>query len=442
VARDLGGLDLYGWVFSVFMLAGILGTVAAGRTADRSGPARPFLVATTLFALGLALAAVTPSMFVLVLARATQGLGAGAVEAVSYVAIGRALPERLRARMFALLSSAWVLPGLLGPALSALITHLFGWRWVFAGLIPLVLLAASLTLPALYRLGPVAGATELDGAQAREHRLRDALPAALGAGLLLAGLSASSLLAAVALVCAALAIGLPALRRLLPDGTLRARAGLPVVVLSRGLVTFAFFGGDAFVTLAVISVFHHSTTLASVIVTAPALTWAAGAWLQLRLGRRWQGRESVAGGMLLVVAGIAGVLVSLQAGLGVALAIPAWTLAGFGMGFAYSPISLMTISEAPRDAAGWASASLNLSDVLGTALGAGFGGAALVIGAHYGWALRTSVCAAFGIAGVGAVVALAVAGRLPRTSRPFVQEAGTSLSSDGVGAHLRGQGAL
>ena len=57
-------------------------------------------------------------MLVLVAARSVQGVGAGAIPAVAYVAIGRAYPPELQPRMFAVLSTAWVLPGLIGPAIS------------------------------------------------------------------------------------------------------------------------------------------------------------------------------------------------------------------------------------------------------------------------------------------------------------------------------------
>ena len=116
VAADLGGLDLYGWVFSAFMLGSLVGTVAAGREADRVGPARPFLAGIALFVAGLATAGLAPSMDVLVAGRVLQGLGAGAIPAVAYVAIGHSLAERQRAQMMAVLSTAWVVPALIGPA--------------------------------------------------------------------------------------------------------------------------------------------------------------------------------------------------------------------------------------------------------------------------------------------------------------------------------------
>src|SRR5712691_5662612 len=140
VARDLGGLRLYGWVFSAFMLGTVIGIVAAGREADRRGPVVPYVAGLLLFGAGLTVAGLAPSMPVLVVGRVLQGLGAGAMPAVAYVAIGRSLPERLRAQMMAVLSTAWVAPGLAGPALSAEIARLFGWRWVFLGLLPFVAL--------------------------------------------------------------------------------------------------------------------------------------------------------------------------------------------------------------------------------------------------------------------------------------------------------------
>ena len=183
VARDLGGLRLYGWVFSGFMLGSVVGIVAAGREADRRGPAAPFVAGVVLFGSGLAVAGLAPSMGVLVAGRVLQGLGAGAVPSVAYATIGRSLPETLRARMMAVLSTAWVAPGLAGPAISAEVARLFGWRWVFLGLLPLVAVAGSIAVPALVRLGPPAAS------QAQEHRLTDGLRTAAGAAMILAGLT-------------------------------------------------------------------------------------------------------------------------------------------------------------------------------------------------------------------------------------------------------------
>ena len=87
-------------------------------------------------------------MQVLVGARFVQGLGAGTIQPIAYVAIGRTLPESLRPRMFATLSTAWVLPGVIGPAIAGSVGETVGWRFVFLGLLPLIALAGALTLGA------------------------------------------------------------------------------------------------------------------------------------------------------------------------------------------------------------------------------------------------------------------------------------------------------
>ncbi|HXZ69507.1 MAG TPA: MFS transporter [Streptosporangiaceae bacterium] len=420
VAQELGGLHLYGWVFSAFMLGSVVGIVVAGREADRRGPAIPFVGGLVLFGSGLAVAGLAPSMAVLVAGRVLQGLGAGAVPSVAYAAIGRSFPGPLQARMMAVLSTAWVVPGLAGPALAAEVAHVFGWRWVFLGLLPVVAVAGSIAVPALVRLGPPGAG------QVQKHQLIYGIAVAAGATMILAGLtlvagSAAAAGAAVAgavLILAGAAAGLPALRRLVPAGTLTARPGLPATILSRGLLTFAFFGADAYVTLAITAVRHRSPLVAGIAVTGATLGWTAGAWVQARLSETWPGRRFVRTGLVIVLAGIAGMVLVLQPHVPVAVGLVAWTVAGLGMGLAYAPLSLMMLREAPPGREGRTSASLNLADVLGTALGIGVGGAAVAAGA--GRHLPLGITAAFVASAAVGVAALAISRRLPTgtTSSP------------------------
>jgi len=410
VAHDLGGLRLYGWVFSGFMLGSVIGIVLAGREADRRGPAVPFLAGLLFFGAGLAIAGLAPAMGVLVAGRVLQGMGAGAVPSVAYATIGRCLPGPLRARMMAVLSTAWVAPGLAGPALAAEVARAFGWRWVFLGLLPVVAVAGSIAVPALIRLGPPAFAS------AGEPRLIDALRTAAGATLLLAGLTLAAgsgqVLAGCVAIAAGVVVGLPALRRLVPPGTLTARPGLPAVILTRGVLTFAFFGADAYVTLAVTTVRHQTPVYAGIAITGATLSWTAGAWVQARLNDTWEGRRLVRIGLVIVLAGIAGMAAAVQPAVPVWSALAAWTVAGLGMGLAYAPVSLMMLRKAPPGQEGRVSASLNLADVLGTALGIGVGGTA--VAASTGGDLRLGVVAAFAASAVAGVAGLVITRSLPR----------------------------
>jgi hypothetical protein len=314
----------------------------------------------------------------------------------------------LQARMMAVLSTAWVVPGLVGPAVSAEVAHLFGWRWVFLGLLPVVTVAGAIAVPALIRLGPPGTAA---GGQ---HRLTDGIAAAAGATMVLAGLTlvaGPGVVAGAALLAAGAAAGLPALRRLVPPGTLTVRPGLPATIALRGLLTFAFFGADAYVTLAVTGLRHRSPVVAGIAVTGATLAWTAGAWVQARLAGSWEGRRFVRTGLVVILAGIAGMAVMLQPGVPVAEGLAAWTIAGLGMGLAYAPLSLMMLRLAEPGREGQASASLNLSDVLGTAAGIGVGGAA--VAATAGTDLRLGITAALAAAAAVGVVALALTPRLP-----------------------------
>jgi MFS family permease len=152
VARDLGGLGRYGWAFSAFMLASLIGSVAAGQDADRAGPVRAYAAAVVAFAGGSVLAAVASSWDMLLAGRALEGLGAGALVVVTYASASGAYPPAMYGRMLALMSSAWVLPSLAGPAVAGLVADHTTWRWVFVLLLPFLPVAVAVALPGLRAL--------------------------------------------------------------------------------------------------------------------------------------------------------------------------------------------------------------------------------------------------------------------------------------------------
>jgi MFS family permease len=368
--RDLGGLALYGWAFSAFMLANLVGITIAGAEADRQGPARPFIAGIATFILGLIVVGLAPSMLIVILGRAIQGFGAGAISSVAYIGIGRGYPEEAKPRMLAVLSSAWVVPGLIGPALAGLITDLAGWRWVFLGLVPFLVIGAVLTLPALRRLS---GGHD----SARDWQTYiNALRLSVGAGLALAGLGQlAQPIIALALIAGGAAIGAPALLRLLPGGTLRAAPGLPAAIAAHGLLNLAFFGVDAFVPLALTSVRGQSASMAGIALTTATIGWTTGAWIQAHLAARHGRRGLELAGLVLLAIGIVGVTAALLPSLPALLAAIAWGVAGLGMGLAFSTNSLVVLEAAQPGQEGSAAAALQLANVLGVAIGAGIGGA-------------------------------------------------------------------
>ena len=410
VAKDLGDLSLYGWAFTAPLLASLIGIGVAGRYVDRLGPGKPFAFGLALFTVGLAIAGAAPSMEVLVAGRFIQGLGTGVIPPVAYAAIGRAFVDRARATMFALLSTAWVLPGLIGPAVSGTIAEEIGWRWVFAALLPLVPVNALLAMPSLVRLG--APPPSEAHADEQEGRIGLAVRLAAGAGLVVAGLGWRSLLA-VPVVVAGIAVAAPPLRRLLPAGTLRAAPGLPAAVAARGLQTFAFFGAQAFLPLALQEVRGQRATVAGLLLTAATLAWTAGAWLQERRGHVLGRAAFVRRGFELLVLGSAVSAAVVVDAMPIPIAGLGWTIAGLGMGLSYSGLSLIVLAAAPPGREGSASSAIQLSDVLGMALGTGLGGAAVAFGERAGWTPRPGVFVAFALALAAGMVAVVASRRLP-----------------------------
>ena len=412
IVTNLGGLSFYGWSFSAYMLATLVGLILAGDEADQRGPAIPFIFGVVLFATGLALAGVAPSMLIFVISRGVQGFGAGIIASVVYVCVGRGYPEQLKPRMVAVLSSAWVVPGLIGPALAGLVADFVGWRWVFLGLVPIVPLATGLVFPSLKKLTPSLKRRSLD-----VPRLFATAGLLAGSGMTLTGLQAQSIPIAILLVLPGLAIGIPSLRHLLPPGTLRVKAGLPAAIATMGLVSLAFFGGEAFLPLTLVSIRGQNTIIAGIALTAATLTWTAGSWVQAHLAPR-QGRRVLGiTGLLLIALGLAGITSVLMPGIPVIVAIIAWGVSGLGMGLAYSTLTLVVLETAPADQMGSASASMELSSVLGTALGTGLGGVIIAFAAGSGqspsWGITVIDILVIAVIGLTILTAVRLPGRPP-----------------------------
>ncbi len=436
IADDLGGISWYGWVSTAFFLGTMVGIVFAGEQADRHGAGRPYVVGLVLFAVGLTVGGLAPSMPVLVAGRFVQGLGAGVVPAIGYVAIGRVYSVEKRARMFAVLSTAWVVPGVIGPALAERISSWTSWRWVFLGLLPFVAVAGSLIVPAMMDLT----ALRPDEPSSRERLLRrrlvEAARVAAGAALVVAGFTASRWLLVPAIVGGVL-IGVGPLRRLTPPGTLRGATGLPAVVLSRGLLTFSFFGADTFVPYALTSGRGTSTLAGSIAVTLATLTWTTGVWVQERWIVRTGEALFVRTGFLVLAPGIAIVAVAALPDVVPFWVIQlGWALAGLGMGLAYAAHSQAVLRCSPAERYGAATASLQLLDNLGVALGTGAVGVIVTTGDDLGWDPgRTVALALIGpvaVALVGAVLsrrfpaaATTVGERSVRTSARSAHQSGS-----------------
>ena len=167
IEDDLGGIAWYGWVTTAFFLGTMIGIVFAGDQAD-AGAAGRTSSGCCCSPSG------SPSAGWPRRCRCWwPGVRAGLRRrrrAGDRLRRHRAgLPRGGRPRMFAVLSTAWVVPGLVGPVLAERVSDPAGWRWVFLGLLPLVAVAGSIVVPAMVRLGPLRGAARRSPSLRRRH---------------------------------------------------------------------------------------------------------------------------------------------------------------------------------------------------------------------------------------------------------------------------------
>ena len=146
IVGKLGGITLYSWVFSVYLLTSTTTVPIYGKLADLFGRKPLFLFGTALFLLGSIASGAAQSMEQLIIFRAIQGLGAGAVLPIVLTIIGDIFALKERARVQGLFSGVWGLSSIVGPALGGLIVDHFSWRWVFYINIPFGLLSALLLI--------------------------------------------------------------------------------------------------------------------------------------------------------------------------------------------------------------------------------------------------------------------------------------------------------
>jgi EmrB/QacA subfamily drug resistance transporter len=144
VIASLGGLHIYSWVFSAYILTSTVTVPLWGRLSDLYGRKRFILLGIAIFLIGSALSGAATSMGQLVLFRALQGLGAGALLPLGMTIIGEIYSLEKRARMQGLFSGVWGLASIIGPLIGGFITDHLSWRWVFYINIPFGIAAALL----------------------------------------------------------------------------------------------------------------------------------------------------------------------------------------------------------------------------------------------------------------------------------------------------------
>src|SRR5207237_10247936 len=149
VVESLGGVHIYSWVFSGFLLTSTVTMPLWGRLSDLYGRRPIFLGGLVIFLAGSALSGAAMDMTQLIAFRMLQGLGAGALMPIGMTVVGELFGLERRAKMQGYISGVWGVASLLGPLIGGLLTDHASWRWVFYIHLPFGVLAMGLLAKAL-----------------------------------------------------------------------------------------------------------------------------------------------------------------------------------------------------------------------------------------------------------------------------------------------------
>ena len=421
VARDLDGLWLFGAASAAPLVSFVVATVVAGAWADHRGPVRPLQAGMLVFTASQVAMALAPGMAVFAVGRFGSGIAEALMDVSLTVLLARALPEELRAKVFAAFAAAWVLPSLVGPPVAGLLTEVLSWRSVFGVgvvLLPLtwLLLRPSMRSSMRSSMHRADAVTEAPGTRwtSREHRavraaaLAAAGLAALTAGGSLLGRSGPVELLGVALVVVGTACTIPAVRTVLPAGTLRFARGIPALVALRGLVAAAFGTAGSLLPLMLTTIHGLGPAAAGASLTVTGLSWAAGSQLHGLdvVQRRVPAVRRLSVGFALITVGVLGpALTSLDA-LPVVVGLSLWGVAGLGMGVVSPTLSTQLLLYAPLSDQGRITAASSLTASVAQAVGLAAAGALIAWQAPElpGWlfAATMTACAAVGAVGLAA----------------------------------------
>ncbi|PYM64200.1 MAG: MFS transporter, partial [Candidatus Rokuibacteriota bacterium] len=369
VVRSLGGIEIYSWVFSGFLLTQTVTMPLWGRVSDLYGRRPVFLIGLSTFLGGSALSGTAQSMAQLIAFRMVQGLGAGSLMTLGYTIIGELFGLERRAKLQGWISSVWGVSSLVGPWLGGVLSDHVSWRWVFYVNLPFGAVAMAL----------IAGALVEEARTARRPVIDYAGVALFAAGVsaLLLGIMQAGRVGSWSGVAVLSPLGL-GLTGLVLFVLVERRAAEPIVPLrlfgSRMVV--AVFGAISFVPLFLQSVTGTTATGAGMVLTPFILGWVAMSVTSARLVLRIGYRTVVMAGMACLTGAFL-LFTRWSATLSQGEAMRDVLLAGVGMGLVVVPMLIAVQSAVPRSDLGAATSMTQFFMSVGGAVGLSVMGAVM-----------------------------------------------------------------
>lgn len=379
IVGKLGGFDLYSWVFSAYLLTSTTSVPIYGKLADLYGRKPLFLLGTGVFLLGSVASGAAQSMEQLILFRALQGLGAGAVVPLVLTIIGDIFDLHERARVQGFFSGVWGVSSVVGPAIGGVIVDHFSWRWVFFINVPFGLLSALLLIMAfkehVKRSQPsldYAGTLTLTGS------IVALLFALLQGGSSWPWVSPQSfgLFATfVVLLAVFLWVEQRAPEPILPLTLFRNRI-IAVSSLGGLILGVTMFGITTYVPLFVQGVRGGSATDAGIVLTPLLFSWPVASVISGKLILNFGYRRVAVVGAALTTMGAA-LLLFFNQGTGLVLIVASMLLTGTGLGMSSMAFLISVQNAVPWKQRGVATASTQFVRTIGGTIGVAFMGTIL-----------------------------------------------------------------
>ena len=411
IAEEFNGQYFYGAGFYSYLLASLVSLILAGAYTDQRGPQKPFLVGILIFVVGLLVAAQASSMPVLILGRALQGLGGGAIHSVVFASVNIAYGEDQRRRAISYLTTAWVLPSLIAPALAGYVTSQWHWSYVFWGLAAPALLSGVFVYR---RLGVLSAGTALGNKNPKRIDLSNvpkALRIAFGVAFLLASISLVNSYWVIPLCIFSLLIFWRPLLSLFPVDMLRAGKGLSAALSLKLVLVFSFFGAEAFIPLVLTDHYHYSAVAAGMVLTTGALFWTLATWIYDKVAVIFDDKKLLIMGSFFIGLGVFLLWLFLSVLQWAPMSYVAWSVAAFGMGLVYPMTMNLAMANTESGQEGKTSTAAGVVDALGFSLAAGIGGAILNIGDRMGYSIFDAMNGVWLVMTLVSIVALYISMR-------------------------------
>jgi MFS family permease len=378
VVAEIGGLDLFAWVTTVFIVASIAASMFAAVRPFGLGPRQNYLIAAAAFGLGSLICGLAPSMPVLLLGRAVQGFGGGLLGALTYMMVRLVFPERLWALAIALTSSMWAASTLVGPAIGGIFAEYDAWRWAFFALVPVSALLGVGAVWVVPRRSSEAGMTSVPAAQIGLMIAAVLALSVASASVANPALAGGLLLFALACIAALALIERRARQRLLPTGTFVFGTTLAALFGLMVLMQMAIIS-DAFIPLFLQRLHGIGPLLAGYMVALLAVGWSGSSMIVAG----WTGQRArllIAFGPILLLAGAIGLALNvghLNPGSDPLLLVPiglSLLAMGAGIGSAWTHLTPRTLQAAPDGEHDVTSAALSTMQLFATGMGAALAG--------------------------------------------------------------------